>query len=168
MPNSPTHPGPVLNSEGQCGQPRLPSWSLVTLWPGVFPPVVPFTPSRIDLGMRSAEALKSGRKPLVKVGRGLLDSRWAQSFGPMDLSTHKQGCLMWQARAEPSKLCVPGQGPSCLGLRVILMCPGVYSNLLIMQNAQNVLFELALEAGTDVPPPKMCNHACVILLFRVD
>ena len=75
---------------------------------------------------------------------------------------------MWEASAEPSKLCVPGQGPSCLGLRVILTCPGVHSNLLILQNAQNVLFQLTLEAGTEVPPPKMCNQACVILLFRVD
>lgn len=114
------------------------------------------------------EVCRSPQKWQEAIGQGGEGTAGFQSFGPMDLSTHKQGCLMWQARAEPSKLCVPGQGPSCLGLRVILMCPGVYSNLLIMQNAQNVLFEPALEAGTDVPPPKMCNHACVILLFRVD
>lgn len=91
-----------------------------------------------------------------------------QAAGPwLESSFHKHSCLTWGARAEPSKLCIPGQGPSCLGLS-ILLCADVHSNLLIMQNAQNVLFQLALEGGTDRLPPKMCSHACAILLFRVD
>lgn len=104
----------------------------------------------------------------VEVGRGPLDSRRAHPSGAMASSPHKQGCHLREARAEPSKLCVPGQGPSCSGLKVKPLCPGVHSNLLIMQNARNVPFQPALEAGAAVPPPEMCSHACAVLLLRVD
>ena len=128
------------------------SWSLVALWPRVFPTSGAIYSCKDRLGMRSAKALKSGRKPFGQVGSGLLDSSWAQPFGSRDSSFHKQSCLMRGTIAGLSKLCIPGQGPSCLGLRVILLCAGVHY-LLIMQNAQNVLFQLALEGDVQ---PCMC------------
>lgn len=51
---------------------------------------------------------------------------------------------------------------------MILLCTGVHSNFLMMQNALNVLFQQASEAGVDMLSPEMCDHACAILLFRAD
>lgn len=129
---------------------------------------VPSTSPRITLGMRSEEALKSGRKPLGQGGDGTAGFQMGHLFGAVDSSLCKHDYLLWEVIAEPSKLCVPVQGLSYLGLKVIILCPGVYSNLLIMKDARNVLSQFSLGGRSRCATIQNVSHACAILLFWVD
>lgn len=80
----------------------------------------------------------------------------------------KRDVVCGRPEQKPPKLCIRGQDPSCLDLKVRPLCPDAHSNFLIMHNAWNVLFQIAWQAGADVLPPKMCDHACAVLLFQVD
>lgn len=143
-----------FNARGR--HPRLPLWA-ADPWSLYGWRLSPHWESLLSLTLRQGLKRPSKRKTFGQDGER---NCWIpHPFGPMNPLPHKEGCCLWKARVEPAKLCVPGEDPSCLYLKVRPLCPDVHFNFLIMHNTWNVLFQIALEAGTDVRRPCMCYPA---------